>query len=647
MKQRNLALPIRRAGRYAFLLLSAALGGCSDEAETPAGPPEIFENPPELAPNAAGVHELRLAPSEVKIGGKRYCLRTYNGSIPGPTIRVAAGTDRKVRVNLHNDFERSDYRLVAGAANTSAVTCHDFNLTNLHAHGLHVQPNYATPAAGDSCEGSGCGPDARYHADDVLHEVPPGEMAQYRWDLDEDGTHHAGFNWYHPHIHGSTAIQVTNGAAGTLIIEGDLDEVPGIAKAKERIMVLGGVPINVESTRPLADGEACSEDTLSANDFEAAEDDSKPTLVNGKLLPHIKTSPNQVERLRIVHAGTPNELGMKLHPSEDPTCGSFDTLHSIEITQIARDGITLPKFYVSDTMWVSPGYRIEAVVKMPAEKTTLCLVGRRPSDLAGSLVAIFDVDPENGAPTETNMPEESALAAIAPPTTFMGKVDGQMMEASCESVDKIHQKIALLVPTPGEQPDPEKPAELGSCNPSDHMHGIDPDAPTCICPAPNISCRRFDDRRAWGYRSDRVMEVGTTEKWEIRAFDGHPFHIHINPYLVCANDSNKEPNFPHWRDTFWVQAEDGPRQILTNFRKFSGQFVLHCHKLNHEDMGMMELVEICPEGDTACLCQGTDAAGNCISQAGCKAEDLQCQFAKEATDAFPLPPAPNPALCGP
>jgi L-ascorbate oxidase len=61
----------------------------------------------------------------------------------------------------------------------------------------------------------------------------------------------------------------------------------------------------------------------------------------------------------------------------------------------------------------------------------------------------------------------------------------------------------------------------------------------------------------------------------------------------------------------------------------------------------MERVDICAPGDQECLCQGVDASNNCISQADCKPEDLRCQFAKAATEAFPLPPAPNPQLCGP
>ncbi|MCK6589402.1 MAG: multicopper oxidase domain-containing protein, partial [Polyangiaceae bacterium] len=320
----------------------------------------------------------------------------------------------------------------------------------------------------------------------------------------------------------------------------------------------------------------------------------------------------------------------------------------IEMTQIARDGITLPQFYTSDTVWVSPGYRADVVVKMPEGEQTLCLVARRVNDLLGSVIAIVEVSASAGEPTEVNMPDEAAVVAVAPPTTWQAMVDGQMTEVSCDSVKEIHQKVVLLVPTPGTNPpDLSGDVSLTSCDPSAHAHEPDPNAPACICPDPNISCRKFDDRRAWGYRSDRVMTAGTSERWEIRAFDGHPFHIHINPFLVCPNTSNKEPNFPHWRDTMWVQVEDGPRDVLMNFRKFTGQFVLHCHKLNHEDEGMMELVEICDPSDQECLCMGTDASGACVSQAGCLPEDKQCQFAKTATDAYPLPPPPNPALCGP
>ena len=32
--------------------------------------------------------------------------------------------------------------------------------------------------------------------------------------------------------------------------------------------------------------------------------------------------------------------------------------------------------------------------------------------------------------------------------------------------------------------------------------------------------------------------------------------------------------------------------VLTHYEDFTGTFVQHCHILPHEDMGMMELIEI-------------------------------------------------------
>ncbi|WP_437682494.1 multicopper oxidase family protein [Sorangium sp. So ce131] len=650
MVQNSSHAPERPGSPAAFALLIAALAlptacGGEDEADTTPETTPMYEDPPELQPGDGGVYELHFGPSAVEIDGRRFCLRGYNGAAVGPTIRVPKGEGRGVHVTLHNDFTKSDFREIASMMGHGSRSCHDFNLTNLHGHGLHVQPNFATDDPADPCEGDGCAPGQRYFGDHVLHQVPPGASARYRWDLDEDGIHHEGTDWYHPHIHGSTAIQVMDGAAGALLIEGALDELPGIARARERVMVMTQVPIDHENTVPLREGEDCTEDNLSVTDFLAVET-LRATLINGKLRPRIATPPGQVERWRMVYAGSPDEMGMKLHVAKDPACSDFDKT-PIETIQIARDGLTLPQFYRSDTVWVSPGYRADVMVKMPEEEQTLCLVGRRPNDLLGSVIAIVDVDGGAGEPTEVNLPEEAAVAALAPPTSWTGMVDGKTTEVSCDSVETVHQKVVLLVPTPGQQPpDLSSDVALMSCDPAAHPHGIDPDAPACLCPDPNISCRKFDDRRAWGYRSDRVMTVGSAERWEIRAFDGHPFHIHINPFLVCPNKSNKEPNFAHWRDTMWVQVEDGPRDVLMNPRKFTGQFVLHCHKLNHEDEGMMELVEICDPEDRECLCLGDDESGACIPQGGCLPEDLQCQFAKAATDAYPAPPAPDRELCG-
>ncbi len=619
--------------------------GCSGDGGAPAQSDgvETFANPPELTPDADGVYQLRYGPAAVTLEGRRYCLRAYNGSVPGPTIRVRAGADRRVRVNLHNTFTRVDGREVSGMEGHEAPSCHDFNQTNLHFHGGHVQPNFATVDPAHPCTGDGCGPDGKFYGDDVLITVPQSRSAQYRWDLDEDGPHHEGTYWYHPHTHGSTAIQVVNGVAGALIVEGPLDAEPTVSATRERVMMINEIPYSHATAMAMRDGDACNENNLSIDNFLSVTE-GMPIVINGRVRPRMITAPGQVERWRMIYAGTPDEMGMKLHPARDPNCNGYDPLRRVEMVQYARDGITMPHYYRNDTVWVSPGYRVDSFVQMPTAPQTLCLVGRRTHDLAGSVIAIVEVRSDRGAATTTQMPAESVVTAHAPPVTWTGNVDGAMTQVSCESVTRIHQRVGLLMP-PVPTSSTSTMSSGGACDPA-QGHGPPPSTSVCECPAPNINCRNFDQRRARGYRSDRVGVVGHSEKWEIVALDGHPFHIHINPFVVCPNDSNKEPNFAHWRDTFWVQVDDRPRQVLMNFSRFTGSFVTHCHKLNHEDEGMMERVELCAEGDRECQCQRTDAMGQCVSQAGCQADDRQCEFAAMVTASYPRPLPPMPALCG-
>jgi len=617
--------------------------GTSDTGTSDSGAGAAFANPPELQPDDAGVYQLHLAPHEVTIAGNRYCLRNYNGSLPGPTLRIPAGTNRKVHVTLHDDFASNDYRQV-GEANfvSDEPMCHDFNATNLHFHGGHVQPNYATVDPSDPCTGSGCANGNQYYGDNVLISLSPGQSAQYRYDLDEDGTHHPGTDWYHPHLHGSTAIPVVNGATGALIVMGDVDAIPSVAATLERVMMINEIPYTDPSAVPLAAGETCSDSTLSVDNIGAINA-GMPVLVNGLIAPRIVTAPGQVERWRFIYAGTPDEMGMTLNVGNDADCTTFQVASPLEMTQYALDGITMPQYYKNDTVYVAPGYRVDVFVPMPTSPQTLCLVGTRgvvdsadggTSMLPTSLLAIINVSASAPAATTTVMPAESDVTAVAPPTSWTTTTaDGGTTQVSCSTVTTVSQKVGLLMEPVA--PPSSVPFDGGSCVPP--AQGYQKmDAATCLCPQPNISCQNFDDRRAWSYRSDRVATVNTSELWQIVAFDGHAFHIHINPFVVCSGNSTKEPDFPHWRDTYFVVADDGPQNVLMDYRTFTGNFVMHCHLLNHEDNGMMNLVEICDAGDQACL-----------SGAACQAGDPQCTFAGQVTAAWPQPPAPDPALCGP
>ena len=109
----------------------------------------------------------------------------------GPTIRL--NPSETVRVTLNNKLPED--ACVAPDNTHSIPSC--FNITNLHSHGLNASP-----------AGNG---------DNVMLEIRPGESFEYEYNLAAD--HPAGTFWYHAHRHGSTALQVSSGMAGALIVK--------------------------------------------------------------------------------------------------------------------------------------------------------------------------------------------------------------------------------------------------------------------------------------------------------------------------------------------------------------------------------------------------------------------------------------------
>jgi L-ascorbate oxidase len=227
-------------------------------------------------------------------------------------------------------------------------TCHvcDFNLTNLHLHGAHVRPDYATGGGCMEEDGLACrtcsgdrnaGSRDCFFADDVLSRAGPGEGEQHRYDLDEDGAHPAGLSWYHPHIHGTTAIQVAGGAAGAYIVRGDLDEIPGIANARERVLVLTTPPTTFA---PLEDGEPCDEDQLTFDRFAELNatpgENAQANLVNGLEKPRLLMPPGQIERWRILDASFLDQAQIALFKGKDADCTEIDLAAGpIPLTQIS------------------------------------------------------------------------------------------------------------------------------------------------------------------------------------------------------------------------------------------------------------------------------------------------------------------------
>jgi len=112
---------------------------------------------------------------------------------------------------------------------------------------------------------------------------------------------------------------------------------------------------------------------------------------------------------------------------------------------------------------------------------------------------------------------------------------------------------------------------------------------------------------AFNEHRTRYLKLGDTDMWSLTTVGDpaqvqngngvpplpHVFHIHINPFQVFRNGPNGQPQVV-WKDTQFIPA-GGTVNVYTQYLDYTGAFVIHCHILDHEDLGMMETVEVVRE----------------------------------------------------
>ncbi len=96
-------------------------------------------------------------------------------------------------------------------------------------------------------------------------------------------------------------------------------------------------------------------------------------------------------------------------------------------------------------------------------------------------------------------------------------------------------------------------------------------------------------------RVDVAAKLGATEIWEIENLVGmdHPFHLHGFQFQVLDRNGAPEP-FRAWKDVVNV-PKHGSARFIVRYANFPGKWMFHCHILDHEDHGMMGILEVTEE----------------------------------------------------
>ena len=97
-------------------------------------------------------------------------------------------------------------------------------------------------------------------------------------------------------------------------------------------------------------------------------------------------------------------------------------------------------------------------------------------------------------------------------------------------------------------------------------------------------------------RIDFQVPFGQVERWRFRTNGNapHPVHIHGASFQVQTRKGGRNQVFAWergWKDTVLLEDRETV-EVLIRFDAYKGIYLMHCHKLEHEDMGMMSNFEV-------------------------------------------------------
>ena len=368
--------------------------------------------------------------------------------------------------------------------------------------------------------------------DNVFREVSSEESYTYEFQIPRN--HPAVTGWYHPHYHLKVASQIFGGLAGPLIIRGKLDDIPEIQMAKEEVLILQDFEPNLPD-----------EDDVSTLAKRWGRE-GRFQLVNGQQNPIIDLPQNGLLRLRLINAAASRIFQLKL----------LD--HPWFLIATDRGAVSEPQEL--GTLSLSPGERADILIpgqEEPGEYRLLSLPYDR--GLAG-MIQVMSTHAKSVPGVA--LPRETTLMTLR----YVGG----------KRTSPLPLPKALIPVKPLPTPSTVRQFELS--------HGIDSTA--------GSNSFLINGQSFVMGRVNTQVQLNQVEDWNIinTASVDHPFHLHTKRFQVIERNGKPEPLLD-WKDTVNVRGYESVK-IRVKFEDYTGQTVYHCHILDHEDQGMMGILEI-------------------------------------------------------
>lgn len=608
----------RRFMQQAVAGLAGGALGCEDNEPAPSEEADTTEHVLDAgsadagtdaaSPDAGGavVREVTLTASwiETEFDGVPVRLRSFNGTVPGPVITTRGGELLRVTVvNALDDYAAKSWTR-ADTWNGEHNVPHELSSTNLHLHGLDVRPHLFEPLGTTNPAAS-------------MVAIEPGSRFEYQFEIPSD--HPSGLFWYHPHHHGSTAVQAVSGMAGGVIVLGAIDEVPEIAAARSVVLVVQDIGL-FPSDDPDHPDVWTYEPVQNAiwNSFATSPDDAV-RIWDSKT----KTWMNQPD----LHGGfTTGDYALRFYLVNGRPF--FREEHKFTCGETEPDGGTSApcarQIGEGASIEAAPGEVLrlrvlngcsDLVMPLYLEGHAMHLIAmdgvnfEAPREMNTELVEDWDgvVDYSSAARSLVLAPANRAefLIRAGEPGTYrliqLSHQGQQFLPAPQKvlaTLTVVGDPVEMALPTSLPRPERYYPLiEDGEIVDDSYQVPFSMMFPAEMNPDVGVDFmigeELYDE-----HASGKVVTLGTAEQWTIQTVmttEGHPFHIHVNHFEVMSINGLEQPPGT-LMDTVWVPkppSVDGgdPRSnvvIRSRFVEWTGKSVFHCHILPHEDTGMMQ-----------------------------------------------------------